>query len=290
MRFGKKLLAERKSPARRFARKLEALLGLDPDENPKLLEVLRKHWEPKTGKEALGEIAAASSPTEVEMTLKETSKAISTARSFADISSLESIRPGIQQSWTDGPQVPWLLARDAAAKVRKVWGLGSKPLMTSVMAELLQVSETVLNHYNPDLPFAVGVRGQNEKKLSFVLNRRNPQSRRFDVARVIGDQVGFEFDEKWRPVTNGMTVRQKFQRAFAAELLCPSDEVLRRYSVPLERDAIDDAVSETAHEYDVSERLVLSHLVNRGLAPDFLLESEPFFSWLEAAHIPNCVP
>ena len=60
----KETLAERKSPAKRFARKLEALLGLDPDENPKLVEALRIaiHLHPPVEERELVAVREADSP------------------------------------------------------------------------------------------------------------------------------------------------------------------------------------------------------------------------------------
>jgi hypothetical protein len=282
----KATLTERRHPTRGFARRLEALFGLDPDENTHLVEELRAQWERKVGKEALGEIAAATPPNDVEIALKDTNEAVAEIKSFADTSSIESVRANLLQSSALGPQAPWVSAREAARQVRELWGLGLEPLRTAEFAEKLQVSEGALNDFHAALPFALGVRGPKESKLSFVLNRRNSHSRRFDIARLIGDHLAFEVNEKWRPVTRSLTVRQKFQRAFAAELLCPSDELARRFHAPLQMDVIDDVVSETASEYDVSERLVLSHLVNRGLAPEFLLESESLLSWGESFSMP----
>jgi hypothetical protein len=271
-RLWKDTLHERKQTKLGLARRLEALLGLDPDEESSLISELTKQWEPRVGKEALSEIAAASAPAKIRQVLDATEKAATSQKTFADLSSLASVRASLQQSWFFGPQAPWLSAREAAYKLRELWGLGSGVLTTADIAARLSIPVHLLNEVNQDLPFAVGVRGPQEYRLSFVLNRHREQSRRFDIARLLGDQLAVEAKDVWRPATKSFTVRQKFQRAFAAELLCPSEELVKDLPSPLDLETIDDIVEGVADKYQVSERLVLSHLVNRGLAPEFLLD------------------
>ena len=77
------------------------------------------------------------------------------------------------------------------------------------------------------------------------------------------------------PSTDLSTARQKFQRAFAAEFLCPIDE-LKAF---LDDDYSESAIEDAAAHFDVSERTVESPLANNGVlssvpVPD-VLESRP---------------
>jgi hypothetical protein len=57
-----------------------------------------------------------------------------------------------------------------------------------------------------------------------------------------------------------VTARQKFQRAFAASLLCPADGLIAFLGTDR---PTDDDLSATAQHYHVSERVVRSVLVNK---------------------------
>ena len=113
-------------------------------------------------------------------------------------------------------------------------------------------------------------RGRQAAYIGVVLSRPHIHSRRFDVARLIGDHLVFETDDAWKPATQALTARQKFQRAFAAEFLCPSEELAKRYNSPIELDDLDDVTCSVAEEYNVSQTLVLNHFANRNLIPQSL--------------------
>jgi Zn-dependent peptidase ImmA (M78 family) len=69
--------------------------------------------------------------------------------------------------------------------------------------------------------------------------------------------------ERWLPVTDTGTARQKTQRAFAIEFLCPIS-ALDEY---LEFDFSAEAMEEAAEYFGVSELAVRSHLANHGRIP-----------------------
>jgi Zn-dependent peptidase ImmA (M78 family) len=69
--------------------------------------------------------------------------------------------------------------------------------------------------------------------------------------------------ERWLPVTDTGTARQKTQRAFAIEFLCPIS-ALDEY---LQYDSSVEAVEEAGEYFGVSELAVRSHLANHGRIP-----------------------
>ena len=64
-------------------------------------------------------------------------------------------------------------------------------------------------------------------------------------------------------MTDAGTARQKAQRAFAIEFLCPIS-ALENY---LKHDFSEEAVEEAAEYFGVSELAVRSHLANHGRIP-----------------------
>ncbi|HUF09983.1 MAG TPA: hypothetical protein VMO47_11720 [Rhodothermales bacterium] len=68
------------------------------------------------------------------------------------------------------------------------------------------------------------------------------------------------------PVTDAHTARQKFQRAFAAELLCPFDEVrasIGNWTRSMQENIPDERIEKIADRYDVSPLLVMTQLANK---------------------------
>jgi hypothetical protein len=134
-----------------------------------------------------------------------------------------------------------------------------------MLADRLNISLNKLTDVKESAPFSFAIRGGSG--LGLVLNRPHSHGRRFDTARLIGDYVGFDLEEPLRPATGAMTSRQKFQRAFAAEFLCPSEMIRQRFSERLNQGRVGDAVAELSSEYKVSEQLILHHMQNRDILP-----------------------
>jgi hypothetical protein len=74
-------------------------------------------------------------------------------------------------------------------------------------------------------PVAVAI-PLDDQRMKFVPRRRNPVGQRFELARFFGEYLRFPKDRKgWLASTDLATSRQKYQRAFAAEFLCPLDSL-----------------------------------------------------------------
>lgn len=86
-------------------------------------------------------------------------------------------------------------------------------------------------------------------------------NRRFALARMIGDRILTRLDEPLIPIMRSYSFRQKRQRAFAAELLCPVEQVVEE----LDAERSDESQERIAAEYKVSPMLVRTQLVNAGL-------------------------
>jgi hypothetical protein len=260
-------IAEREDPKQASQRKLEALLGLDPDENDSLIRDLLKRWQLRVGRGALEEIAAATESASVEKVLGKAAQAAKAVETNAQINKIQHLRKALQMGVSLNAMLPWQRGRQAAYIVRDQWGFGMKPIATEKIADRLRLSTSDLLGAQPQSPFSFAVRGDTEEKFGMVLHRNHIKSRRFDIARLVGDHLVFENDDIWRPATQSLTARQKFQRAFAAEFLCPSEELAKRFESHIELDDLDDVTSSLSEEYKVSQQVVLNHLANRNLIP-----------------------
>ena len=94
-------------------------------------------------------------------------------------------------------------------------------------------------------------------------------TRRFEIARIVGDALAAEADERVLPVTDAATARQKAQRAFAQEFLRPIEGLRSAVSLP---NPTSDEVTEAANRHAVSEWTVITALVNHGDIPRAYLE------------------
>jgi len=264
---------ERKDRAQGSRRKLEALLGLDPDDNSDLINKLL-NWQTTVGEQALEEIAAASESRQIQAELDKAKTIASTVRTFVDIPGFETIKTDIRQQAVAVDTVPWKFGQRIAYRVRDAWEMGTGPVHTKDIADRLQVSEENLERYHVEAPFAFGIKGRQEDKLKIILNRAHEHSRRFDLMRLIGDFLVVETNDHWRPATRSLTARQKFQRAFAAEFLCPSLDLAKRYPGPYNVDQLDEITTKISQDYNVSARLALNHLANRGSIPHLRTTTE----------------
>ena len=91
-----------------------------------------------------------------------------------------------------------------------------------------------------------------------VLRSNYLTGRRFELARLLGDRIASGLNERLLPVTRAHTYRQKLQRAFAAELLCPFEAL----DDLLDGDYSEQACEDAAMHFNVSGRTVTTLLVN----------------------------
>ena len=93
-----------------------------------------------------------------------------------------------------------------------------------------------------------------------VLRARIPTGRRVDAAGLLGTSCS---STTTSPVTRDRQphFRQRVQRAFAVEFLCPIGGLVDR----LDGDYSDIAIEEAATEYRVSPWLTATHMENNGI-------------------------
>jgi len=263
----REVLDERADPRQSDARRIEARLGYEPDEAPLMLLERLLELASEAGPGATDEIAPVCAG----------SRPIETLNEVINLASRPGVRgrvsvPG-EAGVKDGTMPPWQRARRIAKAVRESLGLGDQPLDDESLAQLLQIRSDHLNgpvESLPGAPMGLAVRTGNDEELRLVFRKRNRPARRFEAARFIADYLCADPRERWLPLTDAATARQKLQRAFAAEFLCPI-ESLRNY---LGDEFLPEAFEDAAEHFGISEVAIKSHLANHHLIPRTLVESQ----------------
>lgn len=261
------LREERENPELARFRRLEAQLGFEPDEADEA--AICRHLDDATmlGEEALGEIAA-------DATFDD--DALNAMMSAIDITNIGK-QNGFEANSNDAivldnaPDMPqpgqveaWRLGELFAKEIRDQENLDGRPIPDEVLAGFAGSASDAISSQNG-----------NSHKISFALDKESGgtlmylrskwvTSRRFDLARLIGDRVLRKqikgSIEPLFPATRTHSYRQKAQRAFAAELLSPFafvDEMMGG-------DYSDEKQNEIAEHFSVSPMTIQTQLVNHG--------------------------
>jgi len=249
------LTAERADPAMAQKRMFEALLGGDPGDVPDPVLDSFVVLAAETSEETAIELAAGSTQkslsfAELEDQARRLGHAADT-RNAADLRDFLGLGRDRPPAWRQGVE--------AARELRRRTGLNGTAISNARLTEMAGVAPGVLedDRPGPDLAYRIGDAGRGE---SVVLRSRWQTGRRFELARLMGDRATSAEDERLTPATRSYRFRQKFQRAFAAEFLCPLDTTLDM----LDGDFSDEAISTVAHHFSVSDLTVQTLLVNNG--------------------------
>ena len=261
------IAAERKDPDLYALRQLEARLGHDPDEAPAtlidgLLAARRAY-----GADAVLEMAAASHDQALDH-LGTLVQGIGRSSAVARVSDYDIIRDRYTRQ--AGPSAaPWQRGVAAAQVARKTWNLPSGPARTDTLADLFGVN--IENRPVENLPISAGLRDSAPDGIRISLNQRPLTGRRFALARLVADHIATPQDEILLPLTRARTSRQRLQRAFAQEFLCPFTELQDFLGAGLPG---DDDIDDAAEHFEVSPLTIRTTLVNRGV-----MERETLDEW-----------
>ena len=259
------LKAERETPDLSNYRKLEALLGFDPDECPQELIKRFEDLSSEAGATAIWEIAPVCASPNPGSTL---TSIISFTRSEGlegqIDSSISRIAPRIDltaQVWEQG--------QDLARQVRNILGLNGNAFTDDNLCELVGLNKTKAFSFisSPHYVPGIAIRNRSSERIKFLFKKPRRSGRRFEIARFIGDFLTTHASEQWLPVTDAKTARQKTQRAFAAEFLCPIKALCDLLADDYSEDAIDNA----AEHFGVSPLAIQTQLVNNDFLPSRIL-------------------
>ena len=265
---------ERNEPELTEWRKLEACLGYDPDEGPiDLLEALQKEKQ-SYGANAVEELAAASKGQALDH-LRLLGEDVRKRGVKVQVCKYDEIQRRLAQLPNRSDMLPWQRATQAAQVTRDVWGLTPGPIGTATLSDLLGVD--LAGHVEGErnaasqLRLSAGLCGADTVDgFRASLNQRQLTARRFTLSRLVADYlVESPQGEPLLPATRAKTGRQKFQRAFAQEFLCPLDD-LKSYLGTATPD--DEDIDDAADYFEVSPLTIKMTLVNKRILEREMLE------------------
>ena len=239
-------------------RRFEARLGHDPDEVNENEILTSLADATRLGHDALEELAAhpwqgIGVPSAAEVV--EESRLHGFDSRPQDAVRLDS-RDGIP-AW--GSCEAWKVGVTAARALRRQEALNGETIENSRLADLAGTMQAAVDaHDRPTRLISFTFDDGGGSRLT--LRSKWETGRRFDLARLVGDRLCGGGEEPLLPATQSYTYRQKVQRAFAAELLCPFEAVDAFLGDDLSEERRDDA----AERFKVSSLTIRTLLVNNG--------------------------
>ena len=248
----RELAAERADPEVVRYRRIEAYLGCDIDEaDPQQVEQVIVDGR-TLGEGAMFEVAADRFLTAAEF--REAARRVGfDADPDARVTAPVSVGNG------GGQRAAWEVGVEAASALRRRERLGDGAISDQRLADLCAVDTRAFRAVNTsvDMAFALDDRRAGGR---IVLRSHWRTGRRFEAGRLLADRLLAGTDDKLRPATGAATYRQKMQRAFTAELLCPVESLLD----VLADDFSEDARTTAAEQFGVSPLAVTAVLANNG--------------------------
>lgn len=253
------LQEERQSEQISLWRRLEARMGYDPDTSSEDLMRRLLKWRAHIGEQAMEEVAAeptqdpAGELEQVQAALQDSRYEMQNIdRNFVEIK--ETVH-------TFGQEPPWKKADRVALQVRKQLGIENEPLSNDRLTEYLSLPLDILSDQAAPLPWSAGLRAKHGVKIQLSAAREN--GRRFSLARLLGDHLHTSYTENLLPLTQSKTARQKFQRAFAQELLCPFEGLVAWLNT---ESPSEEQLESAADHFHVSP-MVVQHTFENKLLP-----------------------
>ena len=246
---------ERTSPDLAPRRKLEALLGFDVDEaDDHLLDLLIKDMS-KLGESGVQELAAAYSGSDI-VTFSEIEAAANSSGFLCDTRDAVKLRSDVVS------QLPvnvaaWKRGVAAAHALREQESLGLEPISNNRLCQMLGVETAAIDQRQKRGAFTFEY-DRDGTVGHIVLNSGYETGRRFHLARLLGDKIAGSVSGPLKVAQRTFTYRQKLQRAFAGEFLCPFEAL----EEALDGDTSDDAIHEAALHFNVADVTVRTLLVN----------------------------
>ena len=250
------VLAERADPDQVRRRRLEALLGRDPDEIEDDAVDRLLADAASLGETAVEELAADRAGGGDALTAAALERLAESGGTDASPRDVVQLAPGT--CLPSGPEVPaWRLGAEAAQILRAQLGLGEAPVTDAKLAEIAGTRKQALERHTASQTVSFAL-DRDPAHSRVVLRSRWPTGRRFELARLLADRIVTPTPGRLHAATRAYTYRQKMQRSFAAELLSPFAAV----DAMLARDYSAEAQADVAEHFRVSERTILTLLVN----------------------------
>lgn len=257
----KQVASERDDPELSAWRRLEACLGFDPDSAPdEVINALIK-LEDIAGGEGVEEAAHAQPGGGAAQSLSLAIEASRESKVEVDLTLADSLK----RDWNlPSSASPWRMAEAAATELRSIIGITKGLLDHTAFADIFKARWDDLKTATATarkLPY--GARIGDERKTTVALQTSKPYDRRFELARQFADAV-WQKDAGFGIVSRSKSDRQKFQRAFAHNLLCPFDFLQRVIDV---NEPTADTMQKAAKMFGVHPSVVRNQLVYKGYLP-----------------------
>jgi hypothetical protein len=249
---------ERRDEESSSYRRLEACLGFDPDDAPEALMEQAMRLAETMGPQTFNEIAplyGRSAQGQVPG-LQQFQQLLESPALEARLQVFEDVLQKPIQS-----HAPWRRAQQLAHALRQHLGLSNEPISTALLCDLFGLTPQAFESTLPPRrqPIAVAVPGPTGQ-IALHLRKFYKPARRFELARFLGDAlVTGSRTESWYVSSDIPTYRQKVQRAFAAEFLCPAEGALEQLS----GDYSEPAVGQVAERFGVSPEIVENLIANQ---------------------------
>ena len=261
---------ERSNKADTQWRKFEAILGYDPDEaDPEAIRQLIADSD-ILGQSAMLEVAGHKQKPQVILTADELRDV---AHKGHEIRQSDSI---LLRDVEKMPQYGQVAAHECGSGIAKLLrdqeGMGPRPISNIKLSEMVGGSTKIIDDQPEDVPLAFELGDESGNTARVVMRRKWEVGRRFDLARLLGDRLINKFDDRLLPATKAYTYRQKLQRSFAAELLCPLEGIREFVGTSgieklSDREYLSEIIPDLADHFSVSDWTVETILVNHGWIP-----------------------
>ena len=257
------LSIERGSPSTTRYRTWEARLGFDPEEGPEALIESVGDLARQVGIGAMSEVASALSGRDPSHDLTLVTELAQVQGYRASFDKLHLDREQLMPV-ESAPTNVWQRGYDLARQVRSQIGNDSDPVYNEWLSELLglQAGSLTASESTSGLHWLEMAHRDRRGRSWWVTFRSvNSNGRRFAASRYLAESLLSDVQDLWLPLTDTHTYRQRLQRSFAAEFLCPV-QALRDF---LNRDYTDSRVDEAADYFQVSPLIVSHQIDNHGL-------------------------
>ena len=251
------LTAERDDPEQTRIRRLEALLGFDPDQADQQFIQCRLQSADSLGRDALDELATGAAAD----ILSARQIMDTTLQAGFEINTHCAVRMDCPLGMQWGQTEAWRIGVAAAKAVRLLADLSDQPITDPRLADMAGMSATAIasDRCTNSMSWVFQETGNPPR---IALRQPRKTGRRFDVARLIGDRLFSESEftpaEPLSPATGSYSYRQKAQRAFAAELLSPWEAV----RIMLKDDVSPENQEQVAEHFSVSPLTISTLLAN----------------------------
>lgn len=242
---------DRSNPERARILQLEAQMGFDAEACPQAIIEEALRIQATTGQSAMSELAPVfgSAVSQIGDLQRQSGLLAHPQVTSADIDML-ALRGR-----------PWQQGAAAAKSLRERLGNHSSPISDKTLFDLLGVSCEQAEKWSPvKNPVAIA-EPEYAGRWKLIPRKPHPIAKRFEWARFLGDLLSQPTrDAGWLVSSELTTARQKRQRSFAAEFLCPIGALVDF----LNGDYSETAQEEAAEHFKVSEKTVESLLANHG--------------------------